>query len=42
MKSLEWSKIARDHNSYVSIILGSSQINKSGDALFYFYLKLRS
>ena len=42
MQSLGLSKIAEDHKHYLSTILGSYQINKSGDTLFCFSLKLRS
>lgn len=41
MKSLELSKIAKDHKDHLSTILGSHHINKSGDTLFYFYLKTK-
>lgn len=42
MESLGLSKIAEDRKYYLSIILGNYQINKSGDTLFCFSLKLRS
>lgn len=42
MESLGLSKITKDHKYYLSTILGSYQINNSGDTLFYFSLKLRS
>lgn len=41
MESLGLSKIAEDRKYYLSIILGSYQINKSGDTLFCFFFKTK-